>query len=121
MRKIAVAVVLFLLMAGQTYSQTKQKQKRDIMSQKAEAEYYTFELSDKVTRQSVSYPNRYGITVSADLYLPKNINTSKKYAALIVGTPYGGVKEQGAGIYAQALAERGFVALAFDESYNGES
>jgi hypothetical protein len=81
----------------------------------------TFPKSDKVIHEKVSYTNRYGITVAADMYLPKNINKSKKYAALIVGTPYGGVKEQGAGIYAQTMAERGFVVIAFDESFNGES
>ncbi len=81
----------------------------------------TFPQSDKVTVEKVSYKNRFGITVSADLYLPKNIDKSKKYPALVVGTPYGGVKEQGAGLYAQTMAERGFVAIAFDESFNGES
>ena len=55
----------------------------------------TFPLSDKVIHEKVSYPNRYGITVSADMYLLKDIDKSKKYAALVVGTPYGGVKEQG--------------------------
>ncbi len=81
----------------------------------------TFPKSDRVTHEKVSFHNRYGITVAADLYLPKNIDPSQKHAAIIVGTPYGGVKEQGAGIYAQTMAERGFVAIAFDESYNGES
>ncbi len=81
----------------------------------------TFTLSDKVVHEKVSYPNRYGITLSADMYVPKNIDRSKKYPALVIGTPYGGVKEQGAGIYAQTMAERGFVAIAFDESFNGES
>lgn len=81
----------------------------------------TFPKSDKVDHEKVGYPNRYGITISADLYTPKNMEKDKKYAALLVGTPYGGVKEQGAGIYAQTMAERGFVAMAFDESYNGES
>ncbi|MGF7036390.1 fermentation-respiration switch protein FrsA (DUF1100 family) [Paenibacillus mucilaginosus] len=81
----------------------------------------TFPPSDNVTVEKVSYKNRYGITVAADLYLPKDIDESKKYAALVIGTPYGGVKEQGAGIYAQTMAERGFVAMAFDESFNGES
>ena len=87
----------------------------------AQENYKTFKLSDKVTVEKVSYQNRYGITVAADMYLPKNIDKSQKYAAIIVGTPYGGVKEQGAGIYAQTMAERGFVAIAFDESFNGES
>jgi hypothetical protein len=81
----------------------------------------TFKLSDKVVHEKVSYPNRYGITLSADMYVPKDMDKSKKYPALVVGTPYGGVKEQGAGIYAQTMAERGFVAIAFDESFNGES
>ena len=81
----------------------------------------TFPKSDKVDHQKVSYLNRYGITVTADMYLPKDLDKSKKHAAVIVGTPYGGVKEQGAGIYAQTMAERGFIAIAFDESYNGES
>ena len=82
---------------------------------------YIFKLSDKVTRKSVSYNNRFGIKIAADLYLPKDFNESKKYAAIIIGAPYGGVKEQGPGIYAQNLAERGFVALTFDPSYNGYS
>lgn len=81
----------------------------------------TFPKSDKVIHEKVSFPNRYGITVAADMYLPGNIDRSRKHAAIIVGTPYGGVKEQGAGIYAQTMAERGYVAIAFDESYNGES
>jgi fermentation-respiration switch protein FrsA (DUF1100 family) len=81
----------------------------------------TFPKSDKVDHQKVSYRNRYGITVAADMYLPKGIDESRKRPAIVVGTPYGGVKEQGAGIYAQTMAERGFVAIAFDESYNGES
>ena len=80
-----------------------------------------FPKSDKVTVERVSYRNRYGISVSADLYLPRKMDSSKKYPALVVGTPYGGVKEQGAGLYAQTMAERGFVAIAFDESYNGTS
>lgn len=81
----------------------------------------TFPPSDKVTVEKISYKNRYGITIAADLYLPKDIDRTQKHAALVIGTPYGGVKEQGAGIYAQTMAERGFVAIAFDESYNGES
>lgn len=81
----------------------------------------TFAKSDKVIHEKVFYPNRYGITIAADMYLPKDIDMAKQYSAILVGTPYGGVKEQGAGIYAQTMAERGFVAMAFDESYNGES
>ncbi len=82
---------------------------------------YIFELIEKVTRRTVSYRNRFGITIAADLYLPRDFDESTKHAAIIVGAPYGGVKEQGPGIYAQNMAERGFVALAFDPSYNGYS
>lgn len=81
----------------------------------------TFIVSDKVTVESVRYKNRFGITIAADMYTAKDLDRSVKHPAILVGTPYGGVKEQGAGIYAMTLAERGFVTLAFDESYNGES
>ena len=81
----------------------------------------TFIVSDKVEVENVRYKNRFGITIAADMYVPKDFDKSEKYPAIVIGTPYGGVKEQGAGIYAMVLAERGFITLAFDESYNGES
>lgn len=81
----------------------------------------TFTVDPNVSVQAVQFKNRYGITVSADLYTAKNMDKKSPRAAVIVGTPYGGVKEQGAGIYAMNLALRGFVALAFDESFNGQS
>ncbi|WP_300601015.1 alpha/beta hydrolase [Niabella sp.] len=118
MKRIRVIAAASLMLLGLACTETKQNKQAKEMKQE---DYLTFKLSDKVTREQVTYRNRYGITIAADLYLPKDINTTKKYAALIVGTPYGGVKEQGAGIYAQSMAERGFVAIAFDESYNGES
>lgn len=79
----------------------------------------TFAKSDKVDHRKVSFKNRYGITLAADLYQPKN--TSGRLAALAVSGPFGAVKEQSSGLYAQAMAERGFVTLAFDPSYTGES
>ena len=84
-------------------------------------EYYIFDLSDEVTRTHVSYKNRYGIQIAADLYTPKNLEQSQKYRGIVIGPPFGGVKEQGPGVYANQLAQRGFVALAFDPSFNGES
>ncbi|MGD9807200.1 MAG: alpha/beta hydrolase [Deferribacterales bacterium] len=81
----------------------------------------TFDKSDKVQHQKVQYRNRYGITLVADMYSPLKMTAGRKYPALIVGAPYGGVKEQGPGRYAQEMAERGYVAIAFDPSYNGES
>src|SRR5438876_8089233 len=82
---------------------------------------YIFDLDENVTRTSVSYKNRFGITIAADLYRPKDFDESRESAAVIVGAPYGGVKEQGPGIYAQNIALRGFVALTFDPSFNGYS
>jgi uncharacterized protein len=81
----------------------------------------TFPQSDKVIHQKVSFNNRLGINLVADLYLPKNIDRSKRHPAIVVGGPYGAVKEQSSGLYAQAMAERGFVTIAQDASYNGES
>lgn len=85
------------------------------------SEYYIFELSENVERKHISYKNRYGMNIAGDLYTAKNIDASKKYPALIVGAPYGGVKEQGPGVYANQLAQRGFVVLTFDTSFMGES
>jgi len=79
----------------------------------------TFARSEKVDHKKVSFRNRYGITLAADLYQPKN--TSGRLAALAISGPFGAVKEQSSGFYAQAMAERGFVTLAFDPSYTGES
>lgn len=85
------------------------------------SEQYTFILSDRVTRTHVFYSNRYGIRCAADLYLPKDLDESKKYPAVVIGPPYAGSKEQGPGVYGNQMAQRGFVALAFDPVYMGES
>lgn len=78
-----------------------------------------FPKSDKVQHKKITFQNRYGITLAGDLYQPKN--TNRKLAALAVSGPFGAVKEQSSGLYAQAMAERGFITLAFDPSYTGES
>ncbi|MFL5159307.1 MAG: alpha/beta hydrolase [Microvirga sp.] len=79
----------------------------------------TFAKSDKVDYKKVTFKNRYGIILAADLYQPKN--ASGRLAAIAVSGPFGAVKEQASGLYAQTMAERGFVTLAFDPSYTGES
>jgi fermentation-respiration switch protein FrsA (DUF1100 family) len=81
----------------------------------------TFVQSDQVTRTPVRYKNRYGIEIAGDLYATADLDESLKHPALVVGPPYGGVKEQGPGVYGNELAQRGFVVVAFDPSYNGES
>ena len=78
-----------------------------------------FPESDKVNHKKVTFKNRYGLSLVADLYVPKNLNG--KTAAIAVSGPFGAVKEQVSGLYAQTMAERGFVTLAFDPSYTGES
>ncbi|MBP1847850.1 fermentation-respiration switch protein FrsA (DUF1100 family) [Rhizobium petrolearium] len=79
-----------------------------------------FPKSQKVDHQKVTFKNRYGITLAGDLYLPKD-RAAKRLPAIVVSGPFGAVKEQSSGLYAQAMAERGFVTLAFDPSYTGES
>ena len=79
-----------------------------------------FPRSDNVDHRKISFTNRYGVTLAADLYLPKN-RTDEPLPAIVVSGPFGAVKEQSSGLYAQTMAERGFVTLAFDPSYTGES
>lgn len=79
----------------------------------------TFPKSDKVEHRKVTFHNRYGITLAADLYQPKN--AAGKLPAIAVCGPFGAVKEQAAGLYAQIMAERGFLTISFDPSFTGES
>ena len=78
-----------------------------------------FPQSDKVHHMKVTFRNRYGIILAADMYIPRN--AEGKLPAIAVSGPFGAVKEQASGLYAQALAERGFLTIAFDPSYTGES
>ena len=106
---IAVAAMGMVQVAGatQAFAQTSSWDK-------------VFAKSDNVDHQKVSFRNRYGITLVGDLYLPKNRGAAP-LAALVISGPFGAVKEQSSGLYAQTMAERGFAALAFDPSYTGES
>ncbi len=116
MKNIGLIAIAFLMTIGQAVAQNKK-----VNSKKMETtEHYTFKLSDKVVRTAVTFKNRYGITISGDLYLPKNAG-NEKLAALAISGPFGAVKEQSSGLYANQMAERGFVVVAFDPSYTGES
>ena len=86
---------------------------------KSQTDGYTFVLSDEVTRTPVRFKNRYGIEIAADLYAPHD--ATRPLPALVVSGPFGAVKEQSAGLYANEFARRGFVTLAFDPSFTGES
>ena len=79
----------------------------------------TFPKSEKVEHSKVTFINRYGITLAADMYVPKD--AEGKLPAIAVSGPFGAVKEQSAGLYAQTMAERGYLTIAFDPSFTGES
>lgn len=121
MKKLTYVLAAALLYLGQAHAQTGKpvsNQKKDGMNKTKE--HYTFQLSDKVTRQAVTFKNRYGITVAADVYRPKN-GGNGLLPALVISGPFGAVKEQSSGLYANELAARGFVTVAFDPSFTGES
>ena len=82
---------------------------------------HILELSQNVERKKVEYRNRYGLEITGELYLKKGISPEQKRPALIIGAPYGGVKEQGPCVYGNELAQKGFVVLTFDQSFMGES
>jgi fermentation-respiration switch protein FrsA (DUF1100 family) len=119
MKIAATLMVLSLLFTGKTFAQNVQSNQNS-KKMNSSTDYYTFQLSDKVTRKKVSFKNRYGITLSGDLYIPKN-NDHQVFSALAISGPFGAVKEQSSGLYANQMAERGFITLAFDPSYTGES
>ena len=81
----------------------------------------TFKLTDKVSHKKVTFANHFGITIAADMYVPKTAPAGGKLAALAVCGPFGAVKEQASGFYANKMAELGFLTIAFDPSFTGES
>lgn len=122
MRTISIFAIASIMMLGQACNQDQnsQAQNSNQENKTEQTDHYTFQLSDKVARQKVTFKNRYGITLTGDLYLPKN-RGDEPLSALAISGPFGAVKEQSSGLYAQTMAERGFAALAFDPSYTGES
>lgn len=118
MKRLSI-IVLALMLFGQSYAQSINNKNSDKMNTTTQTEHYTFPLSDQVIRQKVTFKNRYGITLTGDLYSPKD--GGNNLPALAISGPFGAVKEQASGLYANQMAERGFVALAFDPSYTGES
>ncbi|GAA0882703.1 alpha/beta hydrolase [Sphingobacterium siyangense] len=119
MKIAATLLVLSFLFSDRTSAQHVQAN-QNLKPMNTSSDHYTFQLSNKVTRKKVSFKNRYGITLSGDLYIPKNTD-NKVLSALAISGPFGAVKEQSSGLYANQMAERGFIALAFDPSYTGES
>ena len=108
---LSIFLLIFLLIIGvQEMSQAKENNWDKV-----------FPKSDKVNIQKVEFVNRFGIKLVGDLYLPKDTKKGDKLPAIAISGPFGAVKEQASGLYAQTLAEKGFITLAFDPSYTGES
>ncbi|MCR5494016.1 MAG: alpha/beta hydrolase [Treponema sp.] len=118
-----------LLLAGAVFAlsttactRTKEATMADTTSAKIDRrkEHYTFKLAENVSRTTVTFRNHFGIELAGDLYTPKSAG-AKGNAALAISGPFGAVKEQSSGFYANQMASRGYIALAFDPSYTGES
>ena len=118
MKKILIVCATLLLAACAQRQQTETTDMKQqlILTQEWDK---VFPLSEKVDHRKVTFETQYGLTLAADLYTPKD--AQGKLAAIAVSGPFGAVKEQSSGLYAMRMAERGFVALAFDPSYTGES
>ena len=118
-----VAIMLAAVSAaGCCATQTQESQNDKFMEEKLNLTQEwdkVFPQSDKVNHSKITFHNRYGVTLAADLYVPKN--AEGKLPAIATSGPYGAVKEQVSGLYAQTLAERGFITIAFDPSFTGES
>ena len=120
MRKTILAAVLLggMLIGCTNKEQTKTEENMTTLNLTQEWDK-VFPLSEKVNHRKVTFETQYGLTLAADLYTPKSENG--KMPAIAVSGPFGATKEQSSGLYAMQMAERGFVALAFDPSYTGES
>ena len=129
MKKTIILAVVALMTACNNQPQTTEATKtKEEMKQKLNLTQEwdkVFPLSEKVNHRKVTFETQYGLTLAADLYEPKEDGSQKtedrRLAAIAVSGPFGAVKEQSSGLYAMRMAERGFVALAFDPSYTGES
>ncbi|MCQ2326962.1 MAG: alpha/beta hydrolase [Bacteroidales bacterium] len=109
-----ILAMTILAVAGYSKNNTNNMTKKDKWDK-------VFPLSENVRHKKVEFKNQYGITLSGDLYIPAKIEKGVKYPALAVCGPFGASKEQSSGLYAMKMAERGFITLAFDPSFTGES
>lgn len=120
--KTAAAAAVALTLSGHALADVSITPMKGVQTMQLTQEWdKIFPRSNKVEHHKVTFRNRYGITLVGDLYVPKNIRSGQKLPAIAVAGAFGAVKEQSSGLYAQAMAERGFVTLAFDPSYLGES
>ena len=120
--KTAAAAAVALTLSGPALADVSMTPMKGVQTMQLTQEWdKIFPQSNKVEHHKVTFKNRYGITLVGDLYVPKNIRSGQKLPAIAVVGAFGAVKEQSSGLYAQEMAERGFVTLAFDPSYLGES
>ena len=118
--KIGIIAAALAFVGLSAVAQTNQKTNMDMKKLELVQEWdKTFPKSDKVEHSKVVFVNRFGVTLAADMYVPKEV--VGKLSAVAVSGTFGAVKEQSSGLYAQALAERGFLTIAFDPSFTGES
>ena len=119
MKKIIPTALAMLCLLGTACSTTTEMEKSNMNGISQDTR--VFKVNPDIKAHDVQFKNRFGITLAGHLYLPKNYDASKKYPAIALSGPFGAVKEQVSGLYAQALAERGFLTVAFDPSFTGES
>ena len=120
MKKIVLSLMLVAGVLTACNKETNNKNEEDMTQLQLTQEWdKVFPLSEKVNHRKVTFQTQYGFILAADLYTPKD--GGKDLPAIAVSGPFGATKEQSSGLYAMRMAERGFVALAFDPSYTGES
>ena len=120
MKKIVLSIIMLAMTTVTTNAQDVQNKAAENSTLQLVNEWdKTFPKSDKVRHEKVTFRNRFGIMLAADLYVPKE--AEGKMAAIAVSGPFGAVKEQASGLYAQRIAEEGFLTIAFDPSFTGES
>ena len=118
MNKIFITFLLMGIVIETSYAQTENNKNMENLELTDNWDK-VFPQSDKINHNKVTFKNRYGITLAADIYIPKN--RKEKLPAIAVSGPFGAVKEQVSGLYAQTMAERGFLTIAFDPTFTGES
>jgi len=119
MKKLFLITLTAVLLYGTADAQSTSNPVK--MKEISAKEYTTFKVSDKVTLYAVSFKNQYNLQVAGHLFIPNDMDRKAKNAAIVVGHPMGAVKEQSADVYASNMADRGFIALAIDLSFWGES
>lgn len=120
-RKLIIGLTLFSMLGAGIINGQESTNLKVITMSKLANDTRVFAIDPEISVQGVRFKNRFGVELAGHLYLPQNFDASKKYAAIAVCGPFGAVKEQASGLYAQEMARRGFVTVAFDPSFTGES